>query len=101
MPSRVLCKAAWLNDPENEKLKDLDSKAQEKAFKESGHWQNTDKKVNFGSLFVRRGLTRESRKVWKRRSDKARAEAVRLLPFCNNNSDLLQLAKLGENSGTT
>jgi hypothetical protein len=52
MPSRALCKATWLDNPANEKFKNLDSKAQEKAFKESGYWQNADKKVNFGFLFV-------------------------------------------------
>ncbi|KAI0294456.1 hypothetical protein BC826DRAFT_968848 [Russula brevipes] len=41
---RALCKAEWLNDPANKKYKSLDSKAQEKAFKESGHWKNADKK---------------------------------------------------------
>jgi len=35
----------WLNDPANEKFKNLKSKAQEKVFKESWHWQNMDKKV--------------------------------------------------------
>lgn len=46
MLSRVLCKADWLNDPANEKFKNVDGRAQEKAFKESGHWKNADKKVN-------------------------------------------------------
>ena len=52
MQSRALCKATWLDNPANEKFKNLDSKAQEKGFKESGYWQNADKKVNFGFLFV-------------------------------------------------
>ena len=43
--SKSLCKAEWLNDLANEKFKNLNSKAQDKVFKESRHWQNVDKKV--------------------------------------------------------
>ena len=51
--ARALCKAEWLNDLANEKYRDLSSKDQEKAFKESGHWKNADKKVSIPSYWMR------------------------------------------------
>jgi hypothetical protein len=57
----VLCKAAWLKDPANEKFKGMASKAQEKAFRESGHWKNADKKVRFSfSVVASRLIIRNS-----------------------------------------
>jgi hypothetical protein len=96
---RALCKAEWLNDPANEAFKNLDIKAQEKAFKESGHWKSADKKVSF-SFVWKAGLTaRISRGLEAaiRQSSHGRGMYF-CVPLDSAYNSLLQLAKLGENS---